>query len=94
MSAISNNERLVEAVLRNSKARQARVLYHIARDFKDVLPSKSIGDLINKASQIISGSDAVNSDDIGQPLKIPTDEVDKLKELGFSGQVLKVRVVK
>jgi hypothetical protein len=86
--------KIIDAILGNSKAKQARVLYCMARDFKSILPACAIADLINNASKIIFGSEIVTIQDIENRFNAPLDEIKSLQEQGCTGKVLKVTIKK
>lgn len=49
----------IEARLLNAKTRQARLMVNVAKDFKDVLSPESIQSLINDATSLLSGQNAL-----------------------------------
>lgn len=86
---------IASALIGNSKARRAKILFNIAREFRDVLPSTAIAELINKASSIVCDSEhnIVEAGDLTANFRIPVDEVQNLKRLGCSGKILKIKIV-
>jgi hypothetical protein len=83
-----------DAILGNSKARQARVLFDFAREFKGIFPSATIEMLTNEASKIICGNTVVAPGALDSSFKIPTDEVEHFQKKGLAGQILTIKILR